>query len=243
MRHSLLLILLLMVGILPATAQSSLVVRPDTVEFGVIREAEGEKSVRVYAVNGSDSPLSIVKVRPSCGCTAANFMKGEIMPGDSAWIDLTYDPVRRPGRFEKTVRVYSSDGDNLRVPITGVVLASPATVELMFPADGGLVRLSESTFMALTPLDVVDKSFFPSVYNPGEEDVWMLVESDDEAASSELFPAVLEPGDRGMIGLYINPRVEKRSGNLEYTFRLYTAHDPARIRESEPAILKVYTEK
>ena len=214
-------------------------------DFGNIRESEGLKTLRVFVRNDGSSRNAILKVRPTCGCTAADFQQEPIAPGDSAWIDLTYDPSRRPGRFEKAVKIYPLEGEMTRLPIEGVVFSSPETVESMYPIDAGLLNLTERTLMTLSPLSTEVRTLWIDDYNSGDSPVWIRLESDSEAVSSQPFPSPVMPGERGMIGVYIDPALEHRTGQIEYTLHLYLSDKP--LAEGtplpEPFIIKVFTEK
>ena len=195
------------------------------VDFGLLNEVDGPKTVRFYVKNVSERPTALLKVRPTCGCTAADFDKEEFAPGDSAWIDLTYDPTRRPGRFEKGVRIYPTEGNMIRVNISGVVLASPETIEMMYPVDAGLLHLSEQTLMTLYPLDVDERILYLDVYNAGEHPVWVRLLSDYDAISTQPFPSPVIPGEKGMIGIYLDPLKEPRTGSLDYRLPLLMTED------------------
>lgn len=235
--------LLAMVWTICAAAQITCTV--DTVDFGTIHETEGKKTLRAYVRNDGSTPAALLKVSPTCGCTAAKFQKEEFAPADSAWIELTYNPNRRPGRFEKAVKVYPVDGEMIRIPIKGTVFASPETVQQMFPVDAGMLHLSESTLMPARPLADERKSLYLDVYNAGEAAVYPLVVPDSEAVTVHLFPEVLPPGEKGMIGVYIEPRREPRTGKIEYTLNLYTASTPLtpEAPQGEPFPIKVLTER
>lgn len=75
--------------------------------YGAFREEEGPRKGSLSFVNSGDAPTFIRNVRPSCGCTAADYPRDMIAPGDTATIEFTYDPARRPGPFDKTIRVLS----------------------------------------------------------------------------------------------------------------------------------------
>lgn len=229
-------------------ASLSSVISPvgEAADFGIIREADGPKTIRFYVRNITDSEISLLKVRPTCGCTAADFQKDPVSPGDSAWIDLTYDPSRRPGRFEKGVKIYPVEGEMLRVPVIGVVSASPETIESFFPIDAGLLHLSERTVMTLSPLDDRERSLYINVYNSGESPVWLSLESDSNAVETQAFPSPVAPLEQGQIGIYIKPSKETRSGHLEYSLRLITSLSPLGSEEqstTEPFEIKLITEK
>lgn len=222
------------------SARAGITATADTVCFGDIREVDGPKTVRMYVRNTGTSPAAILKVRPTCGCTAADFMKEEFAPGDSAWIDLTYDPERRPGRFEKGVKIYPIDGEMIRMPITGTVFASPETISSMFPVDAGQLHLSESTLMTLSPLGSEKRTLWLDVYNAGALPVLLEFESGSDALTAEAFPPLVPPGEKGMVGVYINPARETRSGNLQYTLRLLTSSEEG---AAPPFDITIFSEK
>lgn len=240
-RRILLLLFVVTLGL--AAAKAELAAATDTVYFGFIREADGPKTLRTYVVNTGPDSVSLLKVRPSCGCTAASFQQDPVAPGDSAWIELTYNPYRRPGSFEKSVKVYPSEGEMIRLPISGTVIASPETIGGMFPSDGGLLHLSESTLMTLRPLSTGEKTLYTDYYNSGSQPVYMRLECNSEAVTAEAFPPSAAPGDKGMIGFYINPSRESREGKIEYTILLYTALSPDFSDAEAPVEIKIFTEK
>lgn len=57
--------------------------------------------------NSGKEPLVLSKVRSSCGCTVPEWPRKPILPGKKATIDVEYD-TRRPGRFHKTITIYSN---------------------------------------------------------------------------------------------------------------------------------------
>ena len=53
--------------------------------------------------------LYLESVVASCGCTNTKWPHGGIEPGDAAAISVTYDSHgRKPGHFQKSVKVYSN---------------------------------------------------------------------------------------------------------------------------------------
>lgn len=74
--------------------------------FGVIEESAGKVTHTFQIKNSGKSPLAIINVTTSCGCTATNWSKEPIQPGKTGDISVTYDPKNRPGKFFKSVTVY-----------------------------------------------------------------------------------------------------------------------------------------
>ena len=67
------------------------------------------------------TPLYLESVGVSCGCTSTKWPHSGIEPGDAATISVTYDSYgRRPGHFQKSVKVYSNAKTSfVRLVITG----------------------------------------------------------------------------------------------------------------------------
>lgn len=233
-------LILLLLCLAPWTlSMAQIVATTEVVDFGTLKEEEGRKSLRVFVKNISDAPQSILKVRPACGCTAADFQKDTFMPGDSAWIDLTYNPFRRPGKFEKEVKVVPTEGDPMLLTITGTVLASEATLSQLYPSSYGCLRLTEESFMPVHPLTREIKTFIAGFYNSCDHPLFLNVEAADNALGVDWGPSPISPGEKGYIEISLNPLKESRSGNLEYTLLLRAAEDEQSLPGVEPKRLRI----
>jgi hypothetical protein len=73
--------------------------------------------------NSGNAPLIIENVRTSCGCTAGKYGKEPIMPGQSSSISVSYN-AKSPGKFQKTITVYTNAGDPSSLIIKGEVVAN-----------------------------------------------------------------------------------------------------------------------
>ena len=69
-------------------------------DFGTIQEVDGKVSTTMRLVNTGDSALVITRVQSTCGCTATDYTRQLIVPGDTGMVTLTYSPVGRPGEFD-----------------------------------------------------------------------------------------------------------------------------------------------
>ena len=74
-----------------------------------------------YNIGGT--PLHLEDVAPSCGCVLVDYPKGSIEPGEKGSITAKYNTHnRRPGHFNKSIRVYSNAKTSfVRLKVTGVV--------------------------------------------------------------------------------------------------------------------------
>jgi len=81
-------------------------------DFGEIDENGGSVSYTFEFLNEGNSPLVILSVKPSCGCTTPNWSKDPIGPGNKGFIVAQYDPKGRPGVFRKSLAVISNSETN-----------------------------------------------------------------------------------------------------------------------------------
>ena len=167
-----------------------------THDFGLIDEDGGKVSCTMRLVNTTDSALSIIEVRSSCGCTAVHYPKQPIEQGDTVSLTLVFNPRGRPGRFSKGVAVrLSSQPSRTSLIVEGTVRASEATLNRRFPTLAGPLRLSNH----LLPLGEVAKDSsrngILTAYN-ASADTLSLASIDVAAPLSVHFtPATLPPGE------------------------------------------------
>ncbi len=136
------LTILFIIGVLPAAAQSpALRFEQTTWDFGAIPEAGGEVTHRFGFENRSGGPVVVTDAVVTCGCTVPAYSKKPVLPGEQSQIAVTFDPMNRPGAFDKTVSVFTSEGgDPIRLHVTGRVVPRERSVEELYPCDlgGGL---------------------------------------------------------------------------------------------------------
>jgi hypothetical protein len=95
-------------------------------DFGEIPQGTPVTTIFQFTNIGTE-PLILTDVRPTCGCTIANYTKTPVKAGDKGTITITYNAaVAQP--FTKTIVVTS----NAKTPvknliIVGKVVAKPAT--------------------------------------------------------------------------------------------------------------------
>lgn len=72
--------------------------------------------------NIGKEPITVNRVKSSCGCTVASYSKEPVLPGKEGQVSATYNAARQ-GSFNKSVNVYLSDNSQLRLSLKGKVLA------------------------------------------------------------------------------------------------------------------------
>ena len=130
---------------LQAHAQQPLRFDPAEWDFGRIREADGPVTHTFTGTNVSDSPVVILHVYSSCGCTVPEFSRKPILPHEQAEIRVTYDPANRPGVFSKELAVFDSERNKIgTIRIRGTVEEREKTLAERYPVEAGPLRLTQN---------------------------------------------------------------------------------------------------
>ena len=99
-----------------------------TYEFGKIQQGIPAKATFIVK-NTSMVPLVITNVKPTCGCTVADYPKEPIRPGETGEIVATYN-AKTPGNFTKTVKVFTNTAEGLiNLYMKGEVIPKPVETE------------------------------------------------------------------------------------------------------------------
>jgi hypothetical protein len=86
-----------------AKPTASITWKSTTIDFGKIEQGK-PVSAEFEFTNPSLAPLIISSVRPTCGCTIADYPKEPLAPGKSGKIAVTYNAASS-GAFTKTILV------------------------------------------------------------------------------------------------------------------------------------------
>lgn len=73
--------------------------------FGDVFEAGGTVRHRFLLRNAGEATFHILSARPGCDCTSAVYDTRSVQPGDTAWVEVSYDPHGQEGPFRERVRV------------------------------------------------------------------------------------------------------------------------------------------
>jgi hypothetical protein len=102
-------------------------------DFGVVNK--GQRLTHEFEIrNDGDGTLEITGVRPSCGCTVAEFDE-TIAPGETGRVKATVDTRNFKGGIAKSVRVFTSDPQNPQID-----LVIKANVRSQVEVDPGYAR-------------------------------------------------------------------------------------------------------
>ena len=215
------LFLLAVVVSLICVAQPEIKFENTTYDFGRIKEEGGKVTGKFIFTNVGNEPLELTNVRPGCGCTAANYTKGAIAPGQQGYIEATYNPYNRPGAFNKNIRVTTNEPRFLEndkatphmIFIKGEVIKRPPTEfeKAGYTKSNGMLRIKEPNISHnMLNTEIVNDTFY--VRNFWTKPVSFQLNKQQEFITEVYrnFGAELAPGQEGFFILKYD--ASKRNG-------------------------------
>lgn len=215
--------------------------------FGWVDESGGKVGYNFRFVNSGKEPLTITQVKSTCGCTAPDFPKTAIEPGDTAGILVVFDPENRPGSFRKQVYYYT-DGSPSKgtLTISGRVRPRPKGPKDYYPFVEGNFRLKTNHLTFGNIYDNKTKELTNVLYNRGEKPIEIDLEQSKipDFLEVRMSTQTLLPGDT--VKLKVRYDAQKRSdwGFLDDTFYLMSNDEEKPIKAiSVSANVKEYFPK
>ncbi len=194
----------------------------NTFNYGVIKEIEGPATGIIKGVNVGDTPVMINRVRPSCGCTTADYTRDPIAPGDTAFVSVAYNPIGRPGRFHKTVKIYSGEENALTtIDLVGAVIGTPETLHSSYPIVAGPSRLSENKVDLGKVRFGTSRHYFLTIYNQTPQGITPHWINDNKEIDVDLAEKTIAPGDFSTMSIYLNSRAQNELGEKKYKIIFY----------------------
>jgi hypothetical protein len=95
------------------TAKASISWKSESVEVGEIPQGT-PKAIEFEFKNTGDTTVLITNVQPSCGCTAADYTKTPIKPGETGTVKAIFNAAAK-GTFAKTVKVTTNAEETVKV--------------------------------------------------------------------------------------------------------------------------------
>ena len=124
-------------------AQAQFVVDNATNRVGEIM-FQSPKQVVFNFKNKGNRAMQIIDVKAACGCTKAEWTKGNIAPGDKGQIKVVYD-AKTLGTFTKELAVFhTASSDPTYITIEGRVVTSLLDYSGDFPIDLGNIRINKN---------------------------------------------------------------------------------------------------
>lgn len=233
--------MLLAVASVLCFAQPQIQFQETTHDFGKIKEEGGKVTGRFIFTNVGTEDLILTNVRPGCGCTAANYTKDPVAPGQQGFIDATYNPYNRPGGFNKNIRVTTNeprftDGSNSAphmIFIKGEVIKRPPTEfeKAGYTKSNGMARFFEPN----VKLDVLNTQKVKDTFQV--RNFWTKPVKFEMNAPKEYLTEVyrsfgteLDPGQEGIIILEFDAAKCGQFGQIKETV-IYMTNDSIESRK------------
>ncbi len=196
----------------------------DTVyNFGTFHEESGIQYGKIRFVNISSEPTSINRVKTTCGCTVADYPKDEIMPGDTAIINFSFNPEGRLGKFEKAIRIsYGFNNETFNIKIRGRIIGKSNTLKNQYPIDAGALRLNHNSIIIGDITKGKSRHEFIHIYNQSNDTLCLGLQNVPPTISAGISDEKIFPGDIATISLYFNSIIEQNLGLNIYKFDITT---------------------
>lgn len=183
-------------------------------DFGTVQEENGSVTYKFVFTNTGDAPLTVQKVKASCGCTTPDWTKEAVPPGGKGFVAATYNPQNRPGKFNKSITV-TSDAvtPTVVLRISGEVTPKPRTVADDYPKDMGDLRLKSNhiSFVKIKNTQTLTESL--DVMNgSADKPVKISFTELPDHITLKAIPETLKPGEKGVIEATFNAPKKKDWG-------------------------------
>ena len=173
-------------------------------DFGTIKEDGGQVTHSFSFVNQGGEPLIINKVNATCGCTTPDWTRQPVKPGGEGYIRATFDPRRRPGKFNKSVIVHTNASNGtVLLRIHGKVLPRERTIQERYPRKMGALRLKSHhlAFARIKHSQVHEDSL--AIVNTSDQPIRLDFERVPKHISLAVKPDVLQAGEQAhLYGTY-----------------------------------------
>lgn len=191
-------------------------------DFGAFPEIAGPRTGTVRFVNKGSEPMLINRVRLTCGCTSESHTEGIVAPGDTAVVNFTYNPIGRPGRFEKSIKVYVGENNDMTViKMRGTVIGAPQTLDADYPVVAGALRISEREVDFGKVRHSTSRHVFLNLYNQSSDTLRPVWKNTDSCLDIDISSPEILPGDLATMSFYLNTREEERMGPVAYDVEIF----------------------
>lgn len=235
-------ILLLSSYLLSAQDKGKFEFTESTHDFGEVKEEGGPITYDFEFTNSGAAPLIISNVKASCGCTTPAWSKEPVMPGEKGFIKAQYNPMNRPGAFNKSLTI-TSNGEATReiLYIQGKVIPRIKTVEEELRVKIGALRIKNKTVNMgrINTKEGISRSI--DVYNDSDSEFTFSQELvGPEFIKLSFEPQTLKAKEKGIIKVDYDPNFENSLGFQNHNVKFST--DESEDSEKQLNIMATITE-
>ncbi len=174
-------------------------------DFGAFDEDMGPVTSTFQLVNTGTEPLVIMAARATCGCTVPSYTHEPIAPGDTAVVEVTYNPAGRPGKFDKRVKIETNTLPAQSViTIKGVVIGATKTLRAQYPIEVGKLKIRNTALPFGEITKGRTKTAFLDGYNQSNDTIRPRVEGLPEFIDVNIAPKEVPPGEQLTFTFFFN---------------------------------------
>ena len=191
-------------------------------DFGKIKE--DERPVHIFTIkNTGREELIISRARASCGCTATLLSSDNIKPGQSAELQVTFNPTGFNGIVKKDVTIESNDPQLPQTKVTIIAEVEPIPSPQAFFSDSqwdlGLISQGDLPTFTFT------------IENKGKLDLIIdKIEASEYIQYDIEIPLTILPGEKQQVTFTYNSS-QHELGEVRESVRIY-CNDPRREASS-----------
>lgn len=167
-------------------------------DFGAFSEDLGAVDAVFRFVNEDTAAVRVLDSRATCGCTQPKVTQGNIAPGDTGTVTVTYLASGRPGRFSKNIYVRTSDNPRQQrtLTVSGTVIGSTSTLTSRYPVSAGNLKLQTATVAFGDLKRGQQKTIFVNGYNQSADTLRPQIEGLPPYITWRATPAAVPPGEQ-----------------------------------------------
>ncbi|MFW5760973.1 MAG: DUF1573 domain-containing protein [Cyclobacteriaceae bacterium] len=209
----------------------SLFAQPKTVEFlstehdfGILKEDDGPVEYVFQFINMGIDSVFIKSVRASCGCTTSGWSQNAILPGDTGYVKAMYNPLNRPGMFNKNLKVTTNANPAVYIlQIKGSVLPKPRDIAEEYPNKIGSMRTKyQSLHMGkMITKNPVTRSF-PWVNDSQQQIVFADSTVAPDFIKVSFQPDTLKSKEKGAVAITYDPIAKNDYGFVTDQITIYS---------------------
>ena len=202
--------------------------REEIFDFGMVYEQSGPVTHEFPFVNNSSRPIKIINVQASCGCTTPDWSKEPVQPGKSGFIQASFNPLGRPGYFNKSLTITTDfDPNPLTLQIKGQVAVEGEGDKIQFQASNGNLKLKSGSFnmgKVFIKDEFTVRDF--QVLNGGAKPLTFSGNYVGPAyIKVDIQPKTLQPGEKGNIKVSYNGKMKGKYGFQADNVEIFTDDD------------------
>ncbi len=192
--------------------EPGLTINNDHFDFGLI--PRNTTLMTGFWLNSTgDDTLKITKIKTGCSCVLAPLDRHEIAPGDSLYLQLTWELKNRVSKVGKYPYIYTNaQEDPFRVYMDGIVMRHP---------DSALVAFSRPYILELARVGekLIDSLEF-EIINKFEHDLMAEVTSPAPLNCDLILPEILPAFGNAKCYIKIKPGFTEEEFKTSFTLRL-----------------------